>query len=67
MWLNSVRLFVCSYLIILGGYGNGRIHNTILEYDITGDSFKEIGQMMADRQSHAISVVQYADFSKWCQ
>ena len=41
--------------------------NTILEYDITGDSYKQIGTMIKARYYHAISVVKYEDFSEWCQ
>ena len=41
--------------------------DTILEYDITGDSYKEIGHMLDKRFSHAVSVVQYSDFSPWCK
>ena len=42
------------------------IMDTILEYDISGDSYTQIGTMSQDRYQHAITVVQYADFSKWC-
>ena len=40
--------------------------DTILEYDVTEDSYTQIGTMTQARRSHAISVVQYADFAKWC-
>ena len=39
----------------------------ILEYNITDDSYTQIGTMTQARNSHAISVVKYEDFSKWCQ
>ena len=51
--------------IIAGGYYNGANLNTILEYDITGDSYTEIGSMTEARSSHAVSVVQYG--SQFCQ
>ena len=43
--------------------------DTILEYDIIGDSIREIGRMWEKRINHAITVVQSADFSQWwlCQ
>ena len=43
------------------------MYDTIQEYDIKGDSFLEIGRMTQKRTSHAISVVKYSDFSKWCK
>ena len=43
------------------------IMDTILEYDISGDSYTQIGTMTQDRYKHAITVVQDADFSAWCQ
>ena len=39
----------------------------ILEYDITEDSYTEIGTMTGTRSNHAVSVVQSGDFSAWCQ
>ena len=42
------------------------VFDTILEYDISGDSYTQIGTMTQARSEHAITVVQYADFSKWC-
>ena len=41
--------------------------DTILEYDITGDSIREIGRMREkiSRVYHAVSVVKSADFSQW--
>ena len=41
--------------------------DTILEYDINGDSYtQKIGTMIQARRFHAISVVKYKDFSEWC-
>ena len=40
--------------------------DTILEYNITGDS-SQTGIMSKARIGHAISVVRYQDFSGWCQ
>ena len=55
------------YLILTGGSNDSDFFNTILEYDITGDSYTQIGTMIEDRHKHAISVVQYSDFSEHCQ
>ena len=41
--------------------------DTILEYNITADSFKQIGTMIQARDYHAISVVKYEDYSRLCQ
>ena len=38
-----------------------------MEYDITGDSFTQIGTMTQARNYHAITVVKYADFSRKCE
>ena len=53
-------------MIIVGGY-NGSYHDDILEYDTEQDILLEIGNMRKAREEHAISVVQYSDFSHWCQ
>ena len=51
-----------------GGGEEKSAFDTILEYDITGDFYAEIGTMTVpvDRRGHGISVVQCSDFSKWC-
>ena len=54
-------------MLILTGTGGEGYGDTILEYDITGDSYTQIGTMIEDRHKHAISVVQYSDFSEHCQ
>ena len=41
--------------------------DTILEYNITGDSYTQIGIMSKARRGHAISVVRNQDFSEWFQ
>ena len=43
------------------------IGDAILEYDVTADAFTQIGTMTQAREGHAVSVVQYQEFSKWCQ
>ena len=53
-------------LIIVGGYAGGS-RDTILEYDMEQDTMQEIGNMRDARSQHAITVVQYSDFSQWCQ
>ena len=54
-------------LVVPGGRSTQETYDRILEYDITGDSYKEIGHMLDKRFNHAVSVVQYSDFSLWCQ
>ena len=53
-------------MIIVGGYDGGYL-DTILEYDMEQDTMQEIGNMQDARKQHAINVVQYSDFSQWCQ
>ena len=53
-------------MIIVGGYDGGYL-DTIVEYDMEQDTMLEIGHMRDARASHAVSVVQYSDFSQWCQ
>ena len=53
--------------LLLAAGGGGPPLDTILEYDFTGDTFTQIGTMIETRMEHAISVVQYEDFSEWCQ
>ena len=55
-----------ALILLAGGSTNGGPVKTILEYDITRDSYSQIGSMTQARDSHAISVVRYEDFSKWC-
>ena len=51
-----------------GGYDNlKQTLDTIVEYDITADSFTQTGTMTQAKGDHAISVVQYMDFYQWCQ
>ena len=40
--------------------------NTILEYDIMGESYTQIGTMIQARYFHAVSEVNYEDFAEWC-
>lgn len=51
--------------VFSGGWDGNSTVNTILEYDITDDSYTEIGAMTQARYNHAISVVKYEDFSNW--
>ena len=57
-------MFTCGYEISLE---TGTDIANILEYDITADSFTQIGTMIHVRSDHAISVAQYGDFYQWCQ
>ena len=52
---------------MLAGGGDAVAVNSILEYDTTGDSYTETGTMIQSRYYYAISVVQYGEFSNWCQ
>ena len=54
-----------AHSILTGGKGGGYF-NAILEYDVTADSFTQLGTMTQARSWHAISVVKYEDFSKSC-
>ena len=65
------KLSLLSFALIAGGkddrrnYMNHFLYETILEYDITGDSIREIGTLREGQAWHAVSVVKPADFSKW--
>ena len=52
----------------LGGEENAdyQYKDSILEYDIPGDIFHEVGHMLQPRVMSSVSVVQYSDFYKWC-
>ena len=52
----------------LGGEENAdyQYKDTILEYDIAGDVFHEVGHMLQPRVMSSLSVVQYYDYYKWC-
>ena len=57
-------------MIIVGGTGTdagNEYLDTILDYDMEQDTMQEIGNMQEARGRHAVSVVQYSDFSQWCQ
>ena len=55
-------------MIIVGGYDTGNEYlDTILDYDMEQDTMQEMGNMREARDQHAITVVQYSDFSQWCQ
>ena len=69
------QIYLLSVDIIAGGrdignYGNkwkgnrNIYYDTILEYDINGDSIRKIGKMRDVYYNFAISVVQSADFSQ---
>ena len=47
---------------------NGGGENNIIEYDIAGDYYTQsVGMMKRSRRRHAVTVVPYEDFSKWCK
>ena len=53
--------------IYSGGAAEGRPSlNTILEFNYETESWTEIGTMKEKRINHAVSVVSYDDYAKWC-
>ena len=54
-------------IVILAGGFDGSALDSILEYDFTNDSYTQIGTMAQAREWHAVTVVQYRDFSDWCE
>ena len=54
------------FVILAGGYGLSAI-DTILEYNFTGDTYTQIGTMTQTNSGVSVSVVQYGDFSDWCE
>ena len=55
--------------IPLGGTKVGDLHtglNNILEFNIETETWTEIGAMKEGRHAHAVSVVSYDDYAKWC-
>ena len=61
-------MIIIIYMVVIGGndgFFDGNLAS-ILDYDVSGDSYTQIGNMTEARYQHAISVVQYGDFSEWC-
>ena len=46
--------------------GGHVVIDTILEFDISEVSIRKIGNMREHKAWHAVSVVKYSAFSKWC-
>ena len=66
--LYSGWLYKVSWYIPAGGnYNTDSRFDTILEYDITGESYTQVGTVIQARYRHAISVVKYEDYSEWCE
>ena len=61
------KVLLLIIIDILAGGFDGSALDSILEYDFTGDSYKQIGTMTQAREWHAVTVVQYRDFSEWCE
>ena len=54
--------------IFSGGIDSfGAYSDTIMEYNSARDEIIEVDNMIEKRSGHAISVVLYLDYSKWCQ
>ena len=54
-------------MLLVGGEDGNEYLDTIFEHDMEQDTMQEIGNMQEARGRHAVSVVQYSDFSQWCQ
>ena len=52
--------------ILVGGSTGSNTFDTILEHEITDDSYTQIGTMTQARNVHAVTVVRYGDFLEWC-
>jgi len=66
--MNELRAAtIDNRVYIFGGYDGGSYYDTILEYDATSDSYTEAGTMTQARFLYAVSVVQYEEYSQWCQ
>ena len=63
----EAKTFDNLIVVVLGGYDGSNSVFTILEYDIAGDFYTQIGTMTQARHNHAVSVVKYDYFSEWCQ
>ena len=43
-------------------------HQTMIyEFNIENETWTQIGSIIQTRSTHAVSVVSYDDYSKWCQ
>ena len=40
--------------------------DTILEFDIEAETWREVGHMTMARGEHAVSIVNFSDFAAWC-
>ena len=58
---------IYSNIIFSGGNERSNYYNTILQYNSDEDKFTEVDTMLVERGRHAISVVNYTDFSEGCQ
>ena len=61
--------YIYRVIIFSGGFDGSTSINTILQYNSSEDEFTEVvdSMMLQERRGHAISVVNYSDFSMWCQ
>ena len=57
-----------TLLLISGGHGKGvnSVSNAVFEFDQTSRNWTVIGATNIKRANHAVSVIKYSDFSKWC-
>ena len=63
----GIVYYFCSKVksISSGGHVVGG-NKKILEFNFDTESWTEIGTMMVARGRHAVSVVPYDDYAKWC-
>ena len=66
---NSFYLLFCDEIkcITLGGYDHfASPRKDILEFNQETESWTVIGAMKEQKSGHAVSVVSYDDYEKWC-
>ena len=52
--------------IIAGGGDSDDTYDDILEYGPEEDTITSVGHMIQAKENHAISVVEAAEYTKWC-
>ena len=49
-----------------GGKGDGQERKEIFEFNYDTETWTVIGAMKETRRGHAVSVVPFKDYEKWC-
>ena len=52
--------------VFLGGHETKRGNKKILEFNFDTESWTEVGTTKWTRTNHAVSVVSFDDYEKWC-